>query len=551
MTTAAFVRVLFRKDVRALRYPLLLLLLLAISFILLPQSVNQTEYWALVPVFGGAFMGLAAFLLTIPVIQSDPAGREFRFLLTRPIPSSAVGIAKALFIVAFVLLPYWLGVEYMVACSHVPFTLLDHILLLIQTVASFGASLGSLVLLSVFLRNALQVVLGFVVISVVPSFLSMWWQQWSLHAGVLTSPYLPDLEHERLSQIRTFLSAIVFLSFALFAILLRYRTKRFRVPLFWAVGGYVLSQFAFLCPYDCARVFGEQSSHRSMMTPEQLGRIHMTLFTEKGHHHTYDLNGGDWNGIHYVILNQSVQLEGLEPPYFVQTADYHAVITLRSGKTITSNYADSASHGGVGGLNPSFMAVVAGVLPSWPYHNEQLLDLLVYEPRSLPDEDITGATVKGVITLDVRRAYVAGSIPLRPNASFGVARRRYEITRADFSGDGVKIGLNKLQVPLVLRGDLINRNSHDEFPWLAVYRPFSESLWETSSGGSGGGSDFIVHVSQPEYTYKSVDKNLISGWRQLPPDWASGAELVFVGSDPCGQVTLPYEIDNVDLHYRF
>jgi hypothetical protein len=546
ISTAAFVRLIFLKDVRAVRYPLLLLLVLTIGFILLPISVDQAEYRTLIPVFGGIFIGLAIFLLTM-VIQSDPVGREFRFLLTRPVPGSAIGLAKALFLTLFVMAPYWLGLEFIVAYSQVPLNPLDRLLLLIETVITCGTGMAFLVLCCVFLRNGIRVVLVLVIVSVVGSYLSIWWQQRTFQTGGLP-PWL-DLEHEHLSQFRTFLSEAVFLVFALLAIVLRYRTKRFLAPLILALGGYALSQLAFLCPYNFAQGLQDQSSNRSLLTPEQLGRIKMTLIQGEHEGSPYSLSGGGWNGIYYVFLNHTVRLEGLEPRCFVQTVGYHAVITLRSGKTFTSDYADFNGHGGVGGLYTIMLGVAQG-LTSWPNHEDLTLDLMSYLPRSLPDEDITGATVKGVITLEVRRAYVAGAIPLRSHAFLDGHRRRYEIESADFSGDAVTFRLNILRAPLILRGDLANWNTPDDLQWLPFYRPLGQAL-QPRGTGSQGSSGIGVQVNPQTGTCIWPMKNTISDWRPCPSDWASGAELVFIGSDPCGQVTLPYEIDNVDLHYRF
>src|ERR1700683_3503148 len=550
ISPAAFVRLIFYKDVRALRYPLWLLLAVAIAPVLLPLNPDERSNWVIAFSLAGICLATGTFLITIPAIQSDPAGREFRFLLTRPVHGSAIGLAKALFLTLFLIMPYWLSQEFVVACSQVSLTPLDHLLLLIESVVWCAAAVASLVLWCVFLRNGLHVVLVLVIFSVVGSFLPIWWHERSFHTGVL--PLWPNLEHERLSQFRAFLSEAVFLVVAIFAIGLRYRTKGFKAPLSVALGGYGLSLLVlWFFPYNFAQTLEDQSSNRSMLTPDQLGRIHMTLLTQRGqgHQNPHDLGGGGWNGINYVNFNQSVRLEGVEPPYFVQTVGYHAVITLRSGKTFTSDYADFPSHGQVGGLNPSFMALVAGVLPSWPYQKDQQLDLATYLPKDLID-DVTGATIKGVITLEVRRAYVAGSIPLRSEASFSIPRRRYKVAHTDFSNDSVAVDLSCFQLPLILRGDLANFNTKDDLQWLAVYRPYSESLAQQGSS-SGGGSNFGVHFTQSKFTYRAVDERLIPGWRPLPPDWASGAELVFIGSDPCGQVTLPYEIDNVDLNYRF
>src|SRR5260221_580084 len=74
-------------------------------------------------------------------------------------------------------------------------------------------------------------------------------------------------------------------------------------------------------------------------------------------------------------------------------------------------------------------------------HDALPIYLLNFQVKDLPSEDLTGATVKGVITLDVRRAYVAGSIPIKPHAAFAELRRRYEITSTSFANGNLSLNL--------------------------------------------------------------------------------------------------------------
>ena len=549
ISTAAFIRLIFLKDVRALRYPLVFLLMLALAVIFssegLHSGLESTGLTRSVFVF---LLLTGAFLLTVQLILADPTGREFRFLLTRPVPGSAIGLAKALFIIVFLMVPYWLGLEFIIACSRVPVGPIDHLLLLIETMVHLGSVAAVVMLLNIFLRNGIVVFMTAVVFICASGYLMEWLRVRSYHTGVL--PHFPSFKDERLFQFRLFLSEALFLALALLAIGWRYHTRDYKTPFVLALSGVVLGVLAnFFFPYDLSQGLQDRASNRSLLTSEQLGRIKMTLIRENGPYTPYSLSGGDWNGIYSVNLSQTVRLEGLEPCCFVQTVGYHAVITLRSGKTFTSDYADFNAHGGVGGLYTINLGVAQG-LTSWPKQQQLMLDLMSYLPRSLPDEDITGATVKGVITLEVRRAYVAGVIPTRSHAFLDAPRRRYEIDSADYSNDAVTFRMNILRVPLILRGDLAKWNTPDDLQWLLFYKPLGQAL-QPRGTGSQGSSGIGVQVNPQTGTYIWPMKGTVSDWRPCPPDWASGAELVFIGSDPCGQVTLPYEIDNVDLDYRF
>ncbi len=553
MTASNLARIVFRKDVRALRYPLLLMLVVALVegfFLLHPnQEGSMGATRVILSQFLGFILIAGTFLLTLQLIFSDPTGREFRFLATRPVPGASVGLAKAWFLALFLFVPYWLAREFLIAHAGLVFTPLDHLLLLAETIVTFGGSLALIVLLGIFSRSSLAVFLTLVVLILGGSILFAWWNHRPITSASL--PPLPTLEHERLLQFQTFFAKAIFLAASLWAIKLRYCTRDFKTPLAVVVLGLVPSLIAFHCPYNLAQPLDDHAILPRPLTLDQFERIQMTLVTPKGKDHSYSLSGGSSNGTRYVILNQPVHLEGIATPCYVETVSYKATVTLRSGKTFSSNFSDSNAHGGVGGLHPEFMANVAGVRPSSPLQEDVVLDLLTYLPADLTGEDLTGATVRGVITLNVRRAYLAGSLPLQMGASLGLYRRRYEVTQAGFAGDRVTVVLSDTQAPLALRGDLVNWTGKDDLRCLVVYRPLSEALRETRSSGGGESSTFGVHVGHLERTYTSPPRDLAPGWQPLPADWASGAELIFIGSDSCGEITLPYEIENVDLHYKF
>jgi hypothetical protein len=549
MTTAAFVRRIFLKDVRLLRWQILLLLGLGLATVLLTGDLNGAGHNALVPVLVMVFL-VGGISVTVMVVLADPTGREFRFLLTRPVPGFAVGLAKALFLVVFLVLPYLLGLEFLVASVHLHLAPVDHLLMLIETLAWLGAGIAAVVLCCVAFRNGILVAAAIVILAFAVVLLISWWQHLILGWEVL--PHAPTVEQQRLSGFRIFLAELLFVAVALPAIALRYRTRSLRAPLGTAAGGVALSLLAFLCPYNLDRVFFEQSA--GAMSPGELARIRLALVPSGGDSRSCQINYGSTNGITYAYLNQKVRLDGIRPPYFVQTFGYHAVISLRSGRTIESDYSDSSGHVGAGGLSSAKIAFAAGFRSYEPPAEQDrlqgTLDLICYLPKNLPHEDIAGATVKGVVTLDVRRAGVAGSIPFRAGACFDGRRTRYQITSVESSDNEVHLNMDRFTAPLTLRGDLGSYYSPDDLLVLGVYRPFGEQLYQNSSGGNGG-FNAGVHMLRMDISFGrgpwQATRYNPPGWRPLPSGWPSDSELVFVRSDPCGQVSLPYEIDNVDL----
>ncbi len=551
MKTLDYVRLIFLKDMRALRWPLLILAALTVADAFL--TLDPAAIGLLIPgtVQAALFLALGIFAIIIPLFHSDPAGREFRFLLTRPVPGAAVGLAKALFLTLFLILPYCVAVEFSVISSRVAFTPLDHLLLLIETIACLGAALAALGLCCVFLRNRTYAVLTIVLTPLAAEFLGILWTQRSYATGVL--PFQQSVENLQLFQFRDFLAEALFLAVSVSAIALRYRTRGFKAPLAITACGIALGLFAFWCPYNFARPLEGQTSTRDLLTPAQVGRIHMTLISQRTTGQpSYDLNAGESNGIQNVILNQPVHLDGIDPPYFFQTAGYHAILTLRSGKRIVADYEGLHRYGDIGGSDPSLLEAVAGLHPSGPVTLMKMeehmgLEFLTYIPKDLGNEDLTGAAVRGVITLNIRRMYVAGSIPLRSNASFDLPRRRYEITHVEFTPDEVRVNLIQVRMPLILRGDLVNRDFGDEYKCLVVNRRFAEALQQTGISSNTVEPIFATHAVLEDYTFTPHYAPGNPNWRLLPPDWASGAELMFFGSEPCGQVTLPYQLNNVTL----
>ena len=215
----AYVRRIFLKDVRLLRWQLLLLLLLALSMALAWLAPDQIKDGTYVYQLMRWFLPAAALLVAVPLINADPTGREFRFLLTRPIPGPAIGIAKALFLCLFIIIPCWLVLELDIACSGVPLSAGDHLLLLLENAVRCGAALAALALCCIFLRKSIFVAI-FALIVVVGA---VWWISYRpfFNAG----PPYPTVDHVRLFRARAFLALAAFLAVSLVAIAARYRTS--------------------------------------------------------------------------------------------------------------------------------------------------------------------------------------------------------------------------------------------------------------------------------------------------------------------------------------
>jgi len=557
MNLLADIRRVFLKDVRVLRIHLLVLFALGLGAVVLTRYPWLPHANDVSPVFimGLIFMEIA---LGITVIQADPAGREFRFLLTRPVPPVAIGLAKALFIGVVLVLPFWVTQEYLLARAQVPLSLADHLLMVFEASSNLMEFICIIALVAVFCRDTRRVVITLVVLILGVIGWNIWWQSHTWAPKGL--PDLPYFDQRRLNNFRSLLSTITFAWVSLIAIGVRYRTRGFRIPAGITAAGVALSFLALYCPWNFAAFLQDHDGDTAMLSPDALARIHMTVLPPRDGAPTYSISReGGYTGTENNTVNQQVRLEGVQMPCYVQTLDYHATITLRSGKKFESNFTDFPGHDMVGGLGMQQMMVAAGV--HLPYffatRTDQDLptfDLASYPAVALRGEDLTGATIKGVITLGVRRACMAGILPLKWDASFVSHRSRYEIIY-DFSWDqDLRFTVEDSSVPLVLRGDLPGIDTPgnlSSLQTLPVYRPYWEALDSSSEDRTSTTSVTTLGLSHTTlgatYHGSPWDPRDPHPWKDFPPGWQSDVDLVLIGSQYCGEVRIPYEIDNVNL----
>jgi hypothetical protein len=540
-TTVAFVRLIFLKDVRRTR--LLLLLMLGVAALLVIQA--RPKQWSDVSLLENLLLVLGA-LLTGQVIVNDPAGRDFRFLFTRPVPGSAVFIAKSLFLTAFIVLPAGIIHQLVVARVGVPLLPPDHELMFLETAISTSYKLGLVVLPCIFFRMHLREIATAVVLGGMATLVNLFvlipqrtaMQAWGNETKIWLGGF-SDLLFEFLIVVVVFVTAII-----------RYRTKRHWLPLGVAATGMVLSLVLWLLLTTNSSLYLEFKL-KDQLTAEQLNQIGITL--------PEVTQGPRWNQHWNLEMNGSHSLmrvltvEGVQAPYYAFATGSHTVATFRSGKTLISDstdFKDPPFHDPVDISIPDFqMATVTNAAPKIERKRQLEVQLLNYLPASLQNEDLTGVRLQGTITVRICRAYLAGSMPLKTGQALLAPRHRYTITDTYFSKNRVQFSYERLQVPLILRGEQMYVSLSDmNQNILVVYRPFNEALFG-SSGGSGGGinNDFVKDMLFTA-TFDTLAVDHDPNWKPLPPDWASGAELVFVDSAPCGEITLPYKIENVDLH---
>jgi len=544
---------LLLKDLRYQRGWLALLWFLAV---LLPFLAPLTVYdpagtsSAMNPSLIGAAGGFDFLLglILIRVIQLDPPGRSVHFLATRPVSWQAILGGKIVFASLFLIVPVWIAKLGTVYLARIPFNSLDVVLCLIEITIEAGALLAVVVAFALFIRSLPLVflsLLGYLLLGLVASTI---WSDYSAHSHTL-----PRYVDSTLNACRFLVWGLAFIVTVRVAALVRYRTKTAVPPLVILIAGFAFSWIvSAYWPYDLSRFFSDQPSTVAEVASPLRDNIRLTLTGREGVDGNY-LEEGDWNGIRYFYLNHEVQLEGVEPPYFAKLADFQAEITLKSGRTIQSSYGGMALHGVENGINASLLQQMAGFTPAFPPPwSRNIFEISNYRPEPLQNEDLTGASLKGMLTLEIRRAILLQTLPLRSGATLAMDRRRYTVRNVEFTSSAVSFDFIAESAPLTLRGDSSEWGLSGILSVLVQNRSKGEYLDSGRNAGVGGlGAEvafYGVDVRHCEFT-RAMDADGKKSQEPIPVDWADHAEISFFTSESCGRISLPYELPSVDLKH--
>ncbi len=176
------------------------------------------------------------------------------------------------------------------------------------------------------------------------------------------------------------------------------------------------------------------------------------------------------------------------------------------------------------------------------------LEIFNYLPVRYQNDDLTRARVSGTITLEIRRVFVLKTMPLKQGATIDMPRRHIVLRNVTFADGKASCEILKTSLPSVLRGDT-GWDYWNSFMWLVFNHAKGECL-EQIGGESRNTSEFFYHFS---FTREEFRRAAVNDWNwkkyeaPIPADWADHAEISFFSSEPCGRITLPYEVKSVDL----
>ncbi|HWB59711.1 MAG TPA: hypothetical protein VG733_09470 [Chthoniobacteraceae bacterium] len=535
------------KDLRHQRIWLALVWLLALAMpfaaplVREPFSRAGTSYtfatWALIALIGVSIVRL---------IRLDPPGRELRFLNTRPVPWSALAAGKGLFIALFLLAPLVAARLLTALTLQIPLGFADAVMIAVEAAAAMGALSSAAVVAALFLRGMPRIFAALVLAPMAIGFGGEMYREHIYHSGVM--PHWPDVT---LDAVRTLMFYIALVATASIVAALRYQGKSLLKPLAALAAGTAVSVAAWsYWPYDFSILLGDNGPVAEPKLPAEMrDRIKLTLTGTEGVNGNSHGMYGMWNGVKYAPFTHEASLEGVEPPYYAVVVDYHGIATLKSGRTISASFHDINSHSSIGGMGTDLMRKIAGLpLEGNGKWNETQFDLFHYFPDQYPKEDLTGVSLKGTVTLEIRKAYVIHTMPFKAGSIFTMPRRRFALTSVAFTQGQAKYNMLAVALPSTLRGDPGWNFVGNDLQWLVFNRAQNE-CYSTSGNGTSGDSNpfFSLRVLNGTYIHGSDRNDWRAREKPILPTWAEGTEMSFFGSEPCGRIELPYEIKSVDL----
>ncbi len=557
MNRPALIRHLLIKDLRHQRGWLAMLWLLALLLPIGARSISSG------PVETNAFMigamGVFEFvyvMILIRVILLDPPGRSMRFLATRPVDWSVLLTSKVLFAGAFLLVPIWiesLGTMYALGMQ---FDLLDQVLFIVERTISAIALLTVAAVPTFFLRKLTSVMMAIAGGAVLIGIGSLVFADYIRRASVTPPPNPTEFSYQ-LDHCRWLMFNIGLAFTGAVGAISCYGKRPFKDS-FAALGsGLFLSVLLWLYwPINLSVIFADQPRQVPELAPALRDKIRFNIERLPGH--PANVTGSGWNNVTTENVDLFGGLSGLDAPYFFAQTGGEAEATLRSGRKLSSSYKGYGIYQGAvlgsGWVGDNLRQQLAGFTPmsGWPRRwQDEGFRAFHYLPDRYRDEDLTGVSIKGVVTFTVGRAFILRTLPLKSGAVLNLPRRRYALQQVEADPSRITFRIVKQYMPLTLRGDVPGWQEWENLSWLVINRRKGECLIDNGAESYGNNLE-THHLQRPVMlngvsTMESIKANYAHAKDPIPADWLDGAEIVFFTSESCGRISFPYEIPSVDL----
>ncbi len=542
------IRHLLAKDFRHQRLWILLVWILAISLPFIARHDAASDIHGSTPLMTlstGALLLLLAFVL-VRLIRLDAPGRDFHFLATRPVPWRPLLVSKIIFTALFLVVPVLVARWGAIPLLDIPVTGMDIFLYLVETAIYLGAALAVVLVFSLFLRHLAVIFAAILGTAILITLGNAWLHERDLHNGASLRLIDSSL------QSSCFLVFCLALSITIGLVTwLRYRSKSLLPPLSLLVVGLTCSLLLkSFWPWHLGEWFPDSPKDASM--PAALRNQNALDFSPKENQEDRGLNGSSWDGTNVMGLNRYVVLKGLQAPYFATIVTYQAEATLKSGLVIHSAYEDVSGHGGVGGMGEEHRFQLLGFSsrenPRWDL---QCYELFNYLPNRYPKDDLTGVRIKGVVTLEIRRAVLVKTMPFREGATVDWCRTHYVLRKAAVTATNVPYDIASQTISLALHGESDGWSFWKQLKWVIYNRSQGDFLGGGSEGEAPGAGRVLSVARSYQGAFQKSARygNWKKAQQPFPDDWMSGAEIAFIGSEPCGTIRLPYEIPSLDLRH--
>ena len=540
MNDVTLTRHLLAKDLRHQRAWVALVWGFAL---LLPALARMADsnMTSVMPLVSGAFFLLAIVTLG-QLVQLDAPGRKLNFLATRPVPWNVLLAEKILFAVAFLLVPVWVAKMGILWLLGIPTPPAGVALLLIENTIHTGALMAGVALFACFFRNLWIVLLVIIAAGLAILLFGAYFLMRSAYQGESGADGAPA----GIADSRSLAFFVLFILLAGATIVLRFRYKTIFKPLCILVVGLALwIAVGRFWPWDLGRlIHGGQS--REELPAAVHDAIHFSLKDTRE-----SSTGGSFNGVSHVTVQKEFDVTGVEPPYFISPAGYRSVATLKSGKTIRSEYdSENRSTGLMRWRAPVtsdyMLQRAAGFKPasdgrSW---NPGMADVFDYTPSNYHGEDMAGATITGTLIFEVRKIYVVKTSPFADGTTAGIPGRSYRLGNVRFDLYGARFEMAENSMAPAL-GGYATGPGWQEISVLVFNRARNEFLVSDGSGSTGATA--LLYEAVSFHQELRPDSNATKGTPTLPEDWAKGAEISFFNSEKCGRISFPFEIRNVNL----
>ena len=141
---------------------------------------------------------------------------------------------------------------------------------------------------------------------------------------------------------------------------------------------------------------------------------------------------------------------------------------------------------------------------NWPVFRERVVnwsenefEIFNYQPDKYRNEDLTGVSIKGVLTLEIRRAFILKTVPLKPEQTVDMPRRHYTIKNVDYTPDSIEFKLTANSAASTLRGDFPGSGDWENLTWLVFNRAKGEWLGPEKCRAAPGAARCFCSIPWP------------------------------------------------------